>query len=161
RGMGAAVVLGEQLDVLVLLAAVDLVLDAEVGKVDLVVEVRQLVLTRPCTNLVVVSIRTAVAVSSSAVVLLQELLVLALQVLFEDDATDLEPIVLVTEPRLLLAVGRVEVRVVVELPFAAHARVERLRGLVLAVHRMRVEQVAPLACEGQTALVVAQVYRLD
>ena len=113
--MGAAVVLREQLDVLVVLASVDLVLDAVVGEVDLLIEVRQVVFARPLANLVLVAVRTAVAVGASAVVLLQELLVLALQVLLEDDAPNLEPVVLVAEPGFLLPVRRVEVRVVVEL----------------------------------------------
>ena len=73
-----------------------------------------------------VAVRTAVAVGASAVVFLQELLVLALQVLVEDDAPDLEPAVLVPEPGLLLAVRRVEVRVVVDLTLTTDARVERL-----------------------------------
>ncbi len=38
--MGAAVVLREQLDVLVEFAPIDLVLDAAVGEVDLLIEVR-------------------------------------------------------------------------------------------------------------------------
>jgi hypothetical protein len=42
-------------------------------------------------------------------VLLQELLVLALQILLEDDASDLDPAMLVAEPGLLLAVGREEI----------------------------------------------------
>ena len=47
---------------------------------------------------------------------LQELLVLALQVLFEDDASDLEVRVLVSKTRFFLTKRRVEIRVVVELP---------------------------------------------
>ena len=92
---------------------------------------------------------------------LQELLVLALQVLLEDDALNLKPVVVVSEPGLFLPVGRIEIRVVTNLARAAHARVERLRRLVVAVHRVRVEQVSTLAREGQSALVVAQVHRVD
>ena len=124
--MGAAVVLSEQLDVLVVLPPVDLVLDAIVREVDLPIEVRQVVLVRPLADFVLVAVRTAVAVGASAVVLLQELLILALQVLLEDDAPNLGPVVLVPEPCLLLPVGRIEIRVVVNFAVAAHARVERL-----------------------------------
>ncbi len=60
--MGAAVVLREQLDILLVLAPVDLVLDAVVGKVNLPVEVRQIVLPRPFTNLVLLTAGPAVAV---------------------------------------------------------------------------------------------------
>ena len=45
--MGAAVVLSEQLDVLVVLPPVDLVLDAIVREVDLPIEVGQVVLVGP------------------------------------------------------------------------------------------------------------------
>jgi hypothetical protein len=87
-----AIVLREQLDVLVEFAPVDLVLDAVVGEVDLPVEVRQVVVVRPRADLVLVTIRAAIAVGPPAVVLLKELLVLALQVLFEDDAPNIEPV---------------------------------------------------------------------
>ena len=63
-GMGAAVVLREQLDVLVVFAPVDLVLDAVVGEVDLAVEVRQVVFARPVADLVLVAVRSAVAVGA-------------------------------------------------------------------------------------------------
>ena len=74
----------EQFDVLVKFPAIHLVLDSVVGEVHLVVEVRQIVLARPVADLVLVAARSAVAVRAVAVVVLQELLVLALQVVFED-----------------------------------------------------------------------------
>ena len=123
--MSAAVVRREQLDVLVKFPAIDLVLDAVVGEMNLVVEVRQIVLARPVADLVLVAARSAVAVGAVAVVVLQELLVLALQVLFEDDASDLEVRVLVSKTGFLLAKRRVEIRVVVDLPRAADAGVEQ------------------------------------
>ena len=101
-GVSAAVVRREQLDVLVAFAPIDLVLDAVVGKVHLAVEVRQVVFARPVADLLLVAVRSAVAVGAVAVVLLQELLVLALQVLFEDDASDVEAAVLVSETCLFL-----------------------------------------------------------
>ena len=118
--------LREQLDVLVVLAPVDLVLDPVVREVYLAVEVRQIVLACPLANLVLVAVRTTVAVGASAIVFLQELLVVALQVVVEHDATDIEPAVLVAEPGFLLAVRRVEVRVVFDFAFTADAGVERL-----------------------------------
>ncbi len=134
--MGAAVVLREQLDVLVLLTPVHFVLDAVVGEVDLLIEVRQVMFARPLANLVLVAVGAAIAVGTSAVVLLEELLVLALQVLFEDDTPNLEPVVLVSKPGFLLAVRRVEVGVVVDLALAADAGVERLSGLAVSVQRV-------------------------
>jgi len=51
--MGAAIVRGDDLDVLALPAAIRLlVLDADVGEVDLVIEVRQVVFVRPFANLI-------------------------------------------------------------------------------------------------------------
>jgi hypothetical protein len=54
--VSAAVVFREQLDILVVLAPVDLVLDAVVREVDLAVEVRQVVLARPRADLVLVAV---------------------------------------------------------------------------------------------------------
>jgi hypothetical protein len=58
-------------------------------------------------------------------VVLQELLELALQVLLEDDAADLEVPVRISQTGFLLAVRRVEIRIVVA--GATDASVERLR----------------------------------
>ena len=112
---GAAIVGREQLDVLMELPAIDLVLDAVVREVHVVVEVRQIVLARPVTDLVLVAARPAVAVRSVAVVILEELLVLALQVLLENDASNLEVRLLVSKASLFLSKRRVEIRVVVDL----------------------------------------------
>ena len=74
----------KELDVLVKLSTIELVLDSVVGEMNLVVEVRQIVFARPVTDLVLVATRSGVAVGATAVGLLQELLVLALQVLFKE-----------------------------------------------------------------------------
>jgi hypothetical protein len=52
----------EQLDVLVVVAAVDLVLDAVVREMHLAIEVRQVVVVCPVADLVVVAVRSSVAV---------------------------------------------------------------------------------------------------
>jgi hypothetical protein len=95
--MSAAVMRREQLDVLVVFAAVNLVLDAVIGEVHLAIEVRQVVLARPVADLVLSAIRSSVAVRAVTVVVLEELLVLALQVLLESDASDLEIPMLVSQ----------------------------------------------------------------
>ena len=95
-------------------------LDAVVREVDLAIEVRQVVFARPLANLVLVSVGAAIAVGASAVVFLEELLVLALQVLFDNDTPNLEPVVLVSKPGFLLAVRRIEIGVVVDLALAAN-----------------------------------------
>jgi hypothetical protein len=101
--VGAAIVGREQLDVLMELPASDLVLDAVIREVHMVVEVRQIVFARPVTDLIRVAARPAVAVRSVSVVVLQELLILALQVLLENDASNLEVRVLVPKTGLLLS----------------------------------------------------------
>jgi hypothetical protein len=120
--MGAAVVLSEQLDVLMVLPPVDLVLDAIVREVDLPIEVRQVVLVGPPADIVLVSVRPAVAVGAPSVVFLQELLILAFQFLLEDDASNLGPVVLVAGPCLLLPVGRIEIRVPMDLARGSRPR---------------------------------------
>jgi hypothetical protein len=61
---GAAVVLREQLNVLVVLPSVDLVLDAVVREVDLAIEVRQIVFARPVANLALVAVEGVRAVAA-------------------------------------------------------------------------------------------------
>jgi hypothetical protein len=51
----------EEFDVLVVLTAVDLVLDAVIGKMALAIEVRQVVLARPVADLVFAAGRSSVA----------------------------------------------------------------------------------------------------
>ena len=60
----------EQFDVLMKLPAIDLVLDAVVGEMHLVVEVRQIVFACPVPDLVFVAARPTVAIRSVAVVVL-------------------------------------------------------------------------------------------
>ena len=86
--MRAAVVFCQDFDVLVFFAAVDLVLDAEVGELDGPVDDGQTVIARPGLNLSSVAIRPSVAVWTVAIALLEKLLVLPLEVRFEDDAAD-------------------------------------------------------------------------
>ena len=114
--MSAAIVGREQLDVLMELPAIDLVLDPVVGEMNVVVEVRQIVLACPVTDLILVAARPAVAVRSVTVVVLQELLVLALQVLLENDASKRNVRMLVSQASFFLSKRRIEIRVVVDLP---------------------------------------------
>jgi hypothetical protein len=92
-----------------------------------------------------------------AVVVLQEILVLAFEILLEDDAADLEIRMLVSEADFLLAERRVEIRIVVDLAGATDASVERLRGLAVPVQAVRIQQMAPLLGEGQGAFVATKV----
>src|SRR5262245_28335103 len=159
RRVSAAVVRREQLDVLVKVPAVSLIFDSVIREMHLAVEERQVVVARPVADLTLVAAGSAVAVGAVAVVVLQELLVLALEVLFEDDAPDVEGIVLVSEPTLFLPKRCVEVRVVVDRSRAAGAGVEQLRRLAVAFVRVRIEEVAAVSREGQSALAIAQLHR--
>jgi hypothetical protein len=155
--MSAAVVRREQLDILVLLAAVDLVLDAVVREVHLTIEVRQVVLACPIADFVFAAVRSSVAVCSASVVILQEFLVLPLEVLLENDAADLEIRMLVSEARFLLAERRVEIRIVVNLAGATDAGVECLLSPAVALQSVRVEQIASLFREGQAAFLAPKI----
>jgi hypothetical protein len=137
--MSAAVVGREQLDILVVLAAIRLVLDAVVREVHLAIEVRQVVLACPVADLVVGAVGSSVAVRSIAVAVLQELLVLTFEVLLEDDAADLEIRMLVSETHFLLAERRVQIRIVVDLARATDAGVEPLLAPAVLLHGVRVE----------------------
>jgi hypothetical protein len=86
--VGAAVVLGDDLDILVLVAAMELIFDPEIGEVDLAVEVRQLVFGGPALNLAMIAVRPPIAIGMAAIGLPQPLLILALELLVEDDAVD-------------------------------------------------------------------------
>jgi hypothetical protein len=94
--MSPAVVRREELDVLMVLAAVDLVLDPVIREMHLAVEVREVVLASPIAYLGFAAVWSSVAVRSVAVVVLQELLVLAFEILLEDDAADLQVRMLVS-----------------------------------------------------------------
>jgi hypothetical protein len=139
--MGAAIVRGDDLDVFALPAAIGLlVLDADVGEVDLVIEVRQVVFVRPFANLIGRAIRMAVEVVVVLVPLVEPALVLALQLVVEDDALDVRPAV--QETVLGLFVRAIDLKVVFEFSFAPQARVERLRVLVIVI-AVALEEAAP------------------
>jgi hypothetical protein len=114
----------------------------------MVIEVRQLVFARPVPDLILVAARPVVAVRPVAIVVLEELLVLTLQVLLEDDASDLEVRVFVSKTRLLLSKRRIQIRVVVDLPRAADAGVEGLRRLTVSLQRVRIQQLPSVCREG-------------
>src|ERR1700754_5003050 len=86
-GMTAAVVVRDHFDVFVTVTPIELVLEAEIGEMDRLVEVRQVVFARPLLDLARIPIRSPVAVRPPAVVGLEPLLVLPLEVVLQDDAT--------------------------------------------------------------------------
>ncbi len=147
--MGAAVVLGDDLDILMTLASVQFVLDPEVGKANAVIEVRQVVLTRPAFDLVAIAIGSSIAVWPAAVPLLEPLLILALELVVEDDAPNLRA--LVAEPFLFSQVSAIELDVVRQLTRPADAGVEGLLPHIVAVAAVGFQEVVatlgyPNAC---------------
>jgi hypothetical protein len=118
-----------------------LVLDAGIRKMDLLVEVRQVVVTSPFLDLVWVTIGVAVVVVAVAIVLVEPLLVVALELVVENDAIDARPALV---QALCFAFERsIDLDVVLQLPLAFDARVERLAAIAVAV-TMALEQAAAL-----------------
>src|SRR5262245_51851016 len=79
-GVGAAIVAGHDLEILMPGAAVAVfVLDAGIREPDVSIVVRQLMLTRPPCNLFGLTVRPAVAVLLAAITFVQESLIVALQ----------------------------------------------------------------------------------
>jgi hypothetical protein len=149
-GVRAAVVLRQDLDVLIAVAAFELVLDPEVRKVHAVIEVRQVVLTSPFFDLMRVPIRTPVTVRPTAIVFLEKALVLALEVLLEDHAVYLRT--LLAESLLSAEVGAIQGRVVRQLTRPTDACMERLVTDIAAVAPVRVEEVASTRSQGDGVL---------
>lgn len=117
---------GDDLDVLTLPTPGGLlILDAEIGEVNLVVEVRQAVLDGPLANFSRRAIRVAVVVAAVAVMLVEPALILALEFVVEDDAIDVRAAL--PEPRCRLLVRSIDLEVMLPLAFAHEARVELLR----------------------------------
>jgi hypothetical protein len=132
--------LGRDLDILPADVAVGvLILDANVRKVNLLVEERQAALARPLFDLFRRAVGPAVAVAVAAIALLQEALILPFQLAVEFDAKDARLARL--EPFCGLHVRAIELRVVGALPRAIGARVEGLAGIRGCVS-MALEQTA-------------------
>ena len=152
--MSAAVVQRLDLDVERSEVAVAvLVLDARVGKLDVAVIVRELVLDGPTMDLFRRSIGPSVALGLATIALLQELLILALQLVVEDDAADEGTVF--AQALGILEIGAVDLRVMHQLArpvhgetgvaCASHAGVELLPGLGLLGSAALIVNIAPVA----------------
>jgi hypothetical protein len=132
RAVRTSVVLGSDLDIDVILAAVDVaILDAAVGKMDLLVEVRQVMVVRPLLDLAPVAFRPSIGVRPVPITFVEPLLVLALQLVVQPHALDLQTPRL--EPRRLALIGAVDLGVVFQLALAFEPRIERLTRIPIAV----------------------------
>src|SRR5207253_2063738 len=139
RAVRPTIVHRENLDIFMAATAVELlVLNAQVGEMHMVVEVRQVVLERPLFDLARVAVWMAVVVVVVSIALVQPLLVLALHLVVEDDPVDLD----VADFQTLgdAQIGLVDLHVVFELALAFEASVELLTGIAVAV-TMMIEQV--------------------
>jgi hypothetical protein len=154
--MSAAIVLGHDLDVFVLVAPVQLVLNPEVGEVDLVVEVRQLVLVRPALDLARVAIGAAVAVRSAAIMFLEPLLILAFELLVEDDAMDI--CALFVKTLCFAQVGAIQLRVVRQLARPVHAGVEGLVALAAVLAAVALQKAVTAFGERDGAIAAVQLH---
>ncbi|HVQ17056.1 MAG TPA: hypothetical protein VMS40_25810 [Vicinamibacterales bacterium] len=140
RSMGAAVVGRNDLEVFDLPATIPvLVLDADIGKLNVLVLVRQPVVQGPFSNLVGRTIGSAVAVPLLTIALLEETLIVTLQLIVEDYASNMATAVRDLGCRVL--VGAVKVGIVCDLWSPGDACVEALAILERAVLR-RIQQVA-------------------
>ena len=139
--MSPAVVPGDDLNVLVALATVTvLVLDPRVREMDAPVEVGQLVFSSPRPHFMLVSVRPAVAVRTATVPLLQEPLILSLQLVVQDNASNAAAAA--PQAPLGAKVGAVDLRVVGQLARSPETRVEALARLAAAVDPVGFEQLA-------------------
>jgi hypothetical protein len=127
----AAVVGRGYFDVVVIPAAVWLLIfDPQVGEMDLVIEVREVVLERPGLNLFRVAIGMAVVVIAVAIPLVEPLLIVALELVVEYDAIDAG--VALLEAFGFTKIGATDLGVVFQFTLAFEARVERLMAPVVA-----------------------------
>jgi hypothetical protein len=87
--MGAAVVNGGDLDVQMIVAAIELlVLDTDIREMDLLVEIRELMFTSPICNLLRDSIGAAATLVAVTIVLVQPPLIRPFEFVVEDNTLD-------------------------------------------------------------------------
>ena len=130
--MGAAVVGGDDLDVLMPRAAVPVfVLDAGIREPDVPIVVRQIVLTRPTRNLFGSRSGRPSQSFFASIALVEEPLIVALELVVENDAAN--PAALASQAFVSALIGAIDLGVVRQLAGLPDAGVEGLAGLVAAV----------------------------
>ena len=154
--MRAAVVERDDLDIQMVQAAVGIdVLDARIRELHVPIGVGQVVLGCPFSNLGFVAIRPAVTVGAAAIPLLEELLILALELVVQNDALDACAARL--EALRFALVRAVDLRVVLDLARLLQVRVERLAvvAAAVAIATVRLEQIAPALGQHDDVIAVA------
>src|SRR2546425_1808761 len=108
-----------------------LVFDAQVGKMDLLIEVREVVLARPLLDFVLIAIRASVTVAALPIALVQPPLVLTLEFVVEDDSLDACAALL--KAFCFTFVRAIDLNIVFEFLLAFRACVEGLAAISVAV----------------------------
>ena len=119
--------------------------------------VRQLVFPRPACDLVGLTVRPAVAVLLASIALVQEPLIVALELVVQDDSPD--SAALIAQALLGALIGAIDLGVVGQLARLPEAGVEGLAGLVSAVVTfvaVGFEQVAPAVRQRHGAVIRAE-----
>ena len=130
--MATAVMLGGHLDVVMVPTAVGiLILDPQVGEVDLIVEVREIVFMRPRADLLVGPIGVSVVPRTVAITLMEPALIFTLELVVELDAFD--PRVAFGEALCCPLIGAIDLKVVFAFSFAFKTIPEGLTGTLVPV----------------------------
>jgi len=129
--VGASIVAGHDLNVIVAWAPVSVfVFDPGIREVNMAVLVRQVMFTRPSRYFPWLPVRSSIAVLPAAITLVQKSLVVALQLVVQDDAV--HSAALLADTLLSAQVCAIDLRVVIKFSRLSEARVERLAWLVTA-----------------------------
>jgi hypothetical protein len=134
-----------------------LVLDTCFRELHVTLLVRELVLARPPRDLLWLAVRPAVGVRSTAIALLEEPLVVALELVVQDDALD--PPSLAAQALFRTRVGAIDPCVVREFAWLPKPCVKRLAGGVRSVsdfEAIGLEKVAPALCQHNSPMVGAE-----
>ena len=132
------------------------VLDPGIGKVHVLVAVRQVVLTSPSRDLFRFAIRPTVAVLSASIALVQEPLIVPLELVVQDHSPD--SAALLSEALLGALVGAIDLGVMRQLAGLPDAGVEGLTRLVetaVALIPVRFEKIAPAVCQRDSSILCA------
>ena len=139
--MRASIVDGYDLDILMIAAPVELlVFDAQIRKMHLLVEVREVVVVGPFLDLRWLAIRPPISVVAVGIPFVQPLLILTLELVIEHDAVDVG--LALSELLRFAKVRLVDLRVVFDLAGLYQARIELLAVILIAVRAMRVQEIA-------------------
>jgi hypothetical protein len=139
--MRAPVVDRDDFDILMIPASVELfVFDPQVREMNLVVEVREVVVARPFLYLVRLAIGPTAALLAVSIPLVQPSLILALELVVEDDSFD--ACVALGEPLRLLQIGVVDLAIMLDLARLHEAGVELLAVVLMTLVAMGVENIS-------------------